>query len=326
MHILIASPHFHEWRGNKITAERIKNGLESKDNKVTIVSSTDSAPVLPAKCDIIHGFHAYKFGLFREKFQLKAPFVITLTGTDINVNIEEPDKKNLIMKTLEEASIIHVFDEMMKQKVMSHLPQAGSKIQVLPQAVESEQLNLKKQQQPFIFFLPAGIRRVKNVTEAIEMLSLLADTYSLELWLAGPKLEEKEAEKVDRLVDKYPWLSYKGEVPYSSMKELYENADVVLNTSLSEGQSSAILEAMAASRPVLASDIAGNRGVIKHEISGLLYENPAHFAQLAAALMEDEGLRNSLASNAFRQIAEQNEPAKETENILKWYKAAQSNS
>ncbi len=48
-------------------------------------------------------------------------------------------------------------------------------------------------------------------------------------------------------------------------------ADVYISTSHSEGLSMAILEAMAWDVPVITSDIPGNRSVVTHEETGLLY-------------------------------------------------------
>lgn len=322
MHILIASPHFDEWRGNKITAERMQKGLEKRGVEVSIVSSTEENPSIPEAYDIVHGFHAYKFGLFRKKMQLNSPYILTLTGTDMNVNIDEPDKSDFILTTLKEAARIHVFDENMKKKVKQYVPEAVHKISVLPQSVEVREQHWKQQRDPFIFFLPAGIREVKNITGAIEMVAALAEEFPLELWLAGPKLEESEYEKVMQEVEYYDWIHYKGEVPYDRMFELYQQSDAVLNTSISEGQSSAILEAMAANRPVLAADIPGNRGVIKHNYSGLLYGNTSQFHAYGAALAKDENLRIRLSKNAYHQVSEENNPQKETDTLLEWYNAA----
>ncbi|RMF43093.1 MAG: glycosyltransferase [Planctomycetota bacterium] len=52
---------------------------------------------------------------------------------------------------------------------------------------------------------------------------------------------------------------------------LLASCDALWNGSLYEGQSNTILEAMALGKPVLASDIPGNRDLVKHEETGFLY-------------------------------------------------------
>ena len=53
--------------------------------------------------------------------------------------------------------------------------------------------------------------------------------------------------------------------------EMLHDADVVLNSSDSEGQSNALLEAGALGCPRLARDVAGNRDIITHGQDGWLY-------------------------------------------------------
>ncbi len=57
----------------------------------------------------------------------------------------------------------------------------------------------------------------------------------------------------------------------SDAGELMSGLDVLWNGSLYEGQSNTILEAMARGVPVVASDIPGNRDLIEHDQSGVLY-------------------------------------------------------
>ncbi len=52
---------------------------------------------------------------------------------------------------------------------------------------------------------------------------------------------------------------------------LISTCDVLWNGSLYEGQSNTILEAMALGKPVIASDIPGNRDLVIHEHTGYLY-------------------------------------------------------
>jgi hypothetical protein len=60
------------------------------------------------------------------------------------------------------------------------------------------------------------------------------------------------------------------------MCSAYQGADVILNFSLSEGMSNVLLEAKALGKPILASDIPGNRwpvlGDPKDLPAGLLFD------------------------------------------------------
>ncbi len=61
--------------------------------------------------------------------------------------------------------------------------------------------------------------------------------------------------------------------PRADMPLLYSAADVVVLPSLWEGFPNAIIEAMACGTPVIASDIADNALIIRHGVTGYLFES-----------------------------------------------------
>ncbi len=91
------------------------------------------------------------------------------------------------------------------------------------------------------------------------------------------------------------FLGRRGDVP-----ELLGCADVVVLTSATEGFSNAILEAMASSKPVVASAVGGNCEVIKSGVNGLLvpYGDSRALAEALDALWRDPALTKRLAAAA----------------------------
>jgi glycosyltransferase involved in cell wall biosynthesis len=86
------------------------------------------------------------------------------------------------------------------------------------------------------------------------------------------------------------------------MRAEYEDADVVLNCSLSEGgMANSVLEALALGRAVLASNIEGNRSLIEDGVTGLLFDTPEEFTRKAERLIGNQELRRRLgeAGRAF---------------------------
>src|SRR5690606_13258854 len=85
---------------------------------------------------------------------------------------------------------------------------------------------------------------------------------------------------------------------------LWLAADVGLLTSLSEGVSVAILEAMAAGRPMVATNVGGNGEIIADGVTGLLAPRGDAEA-LATALhrmLADDDLRHSMGVAAAERV------------------------
>jgi len=74
-----------------------------------------------------------------------------------------------------------------------------------------------------------------------------------------------------------------------------------------EGQSNSLMEAMAAARPVIVSDIASNRELVSHEETGLAVPvtDCAEFAKAAVRLLGDEDLAKQLGSAARDRMAKE---------------------
>jgi glycogen(starch) synthase len=86
-------------------------------------------------------------------------------------------------------------------------------------------------------------------------------------------------------------VRFHGFVEHTSLTALYAQADIFVLASVTESCSMALLEAMAAGLPVIATRVGGTVEVVKHESNGLLVA-PTSIDELSAAL-------NTLAGNAL---------------------------
>ena len=101
---------------------------------------------------------------------------------------------------------------------------------------------------------------------------------------------------------------------------LYRKAGVVLNTSRFEGgMANSVLEALSFGRAVLASDIEGNRSIIKDGVTGLLYRDAEEFQEKAHRLVTDERLRERLGEQGRQMVMEKFTPEAEAEAYLALY-------
>jgi glycosyltransferase involved in cell wall biosynthesis len=92
----------------------------------------------------------------------------------------------------------------------------------------------------------------------------------------------------------------------NDIAELLPWADVFALPSLSEGISNALLEAMAARRPIVATDVGGNPELIRNGEEGLLVPaaDPAALAEAIARLITDADFAEPLAAQARKRACE----------------------
>ncbi|MEE8282063.1 MAG: glycosyltransferase, partial [candidate division NC10 bacterium] len=302
MQIALITPYYYpSVRGNAVTVERIASGLRGRGHKVEVYSleAFQNRREIPSAIrafdpDVLHGFHAFMSGdlVVEEARGADRPALVTITGTDVNIDLFHPERRGRVAEVLKQAQGIIVFDESIRKKLMREVPRLDGKIRVIRQTVAcDEKPGDYRAQWEFgsrhiIFFFPAGIRRVKNLTFCIPPLSRLQARYpDLRALFAGPIVEEEEGNRLLSLLAGNAWAHYLGKVPHKEICSMLREVDVVVNSSLSEGgMSNALLEAMSRGVAVLASDIEGNRSVIVDGVDGLFFTSEEDYEQKAERL------------------------------------------
>lgn len=87
----------------------------------------------------------------------------------------------------------------------------------------------------------------------------------------------------------------------------------LINSSLSEGMASVILEAMALGVSVLARDLPSNKVIVEHGYNGLLFKSGADFVNQADKLLRNDSLRQILIKNAKTYIMQHHNPQQEAD-------------
>jgi glycosyltransferase involved in cell wall biosynthesis len=326
-------------RGNAVTAARIAAGLAARgvDLRVWDRSATPDAAI-EAQVEafapsIVHAFHAWRVGplALRLARRLEVPLVVTLTGTDANHDLFDAERAAEVRRVLEGAACIVAFHESIVARVLAALPDLRARLRAVPQAAElpvEEAFHLTKvwpdlPSRRVLFAFPAGVRRVKRPRMALGPFDGLVRRHpSVRLLYAGPLLEDDEAAALLAALATRPWARYVGAVPHPAMASLLAQADIVLNCSLSEGgMANSLLEAFACGRAVLAADIEGNRSLVDHEVTGLLFRDETELASQAERLVLDVALRSRLAVAGRARAAERWPPEREIEGYLAVYRA-----
>ncbi|MBU2552539.1 MAG: glycosyltransferase [Proteobacteria bacterium] len=146
---------------------------------------------------------------------------------------------------------------------------------------------------------------VKRHDLFIRAVALCAeDIPNLTAWIVG---EGPERKKLERLIQEYELegrvslLGQRNDVP-----ALFTKADLALNTSEREGLPVSLLEAMAAGLPVVATDVSGNRELVRDGETGLLVPagDSRALARAMLRLLRDPDLAERLGRTGYHQVLE----------------------
>jgi L-malate glycosyltransferase len=338
MAVAVLAPFaFPAVRGNAVTVQRIVAGLRARDVDVSLwdVSTTAEAAVAAGvertRPLLMHAFHALRTGplALRLARRLEVPLVVTLTGTDANHELLDPANAPQVRRVLEGAAAVTAFDASIVEHVAAILPDLRARLVVIPQAVRFEA------QAPFdldtrwrlpadrvLFLLAAGIRPVKAPRAPLPAFDrVVAAEPRVRLLYAGPVLDLGEGQALAAALATRPWARHIGAVSHAEMPSLIAQADVILNCSISEGgMANSVLEGMAVGRPVLVSDIPGNRALVQHDETGLRFTTDEELAAGALHLARDATLRARLGARGRARVEREFPPTRETDGYLAVYR------
>ncbi len=128
------------------------------------------------------------------------------------------------------------------------------------------------------------------------------NSYGIKLVLIGRDELNGQLQNMARelnILDKVLFLGKRDDV-----KSLLNLADICVLPSLSEGMSNAILEYMAAEKPVVATKVGGNPESVRNEFNGLLVEkeNVEQLKEALLKLLQDKEKRQIMGHNGLLRV------------------------
>jgi glycosyltransferase involved in cell wall biosynthesis len=140
--------------------------------------------------------------------------------------------------------------------------------------------------------------------------------------VVGPEQDPEYAAELKQLAASEKGVRVLPSLSAERMGAAYMDADVVLNTSFSEGLSPTILEAGILGRPVVASAVPGNVDLIRHRENGLLYESEEEMAKCVVALARNRSSAGALGVRLREDFKRRFRPEHEIDQLLAAYAAA----
>ena len=146
--------------------------------------------------------------------------------------------------------------------------------------------------------------------KAIDQLLLAFSTVQKEvsrpvqLWIVGDGPQRRLLEKMIIDLNLEDSVFLMGWRDRDTLRTFYSSADCFVLPSLDEGMPNALLEAMAAGLPIVATDVAGSSELVKEGVNGLLVPpaSPAALAQALISLVTDDPLRSRMAKSSSERV------------------------
>jgi len=309
-------------RGNHTTIQRWIHNV----NGIEIVPvPANATPELATPPDLVSGYHALNGGIAARRLARRygCPLVVNLGGTDLFACLQGD---RAVAEVLEASDAITgafpAFGDRLAECFGRPMPYATVPRGVpvpddLPPHAPGDTLHV---------LLPVGLRPVKDPMFAIDLAQRLAERgIPLDLRILGPELDSVYARRIGERAAGLDFVTL-GEAGPGEMPAAYRQADVVWNTSLHEGGSNALLEAVAQGCAVYARDIPGNHELLHEEgAPGVLFDatdldGAVRFHR--TLLEETEATRTARVTKGHAWLRRHHDPAAEARALERAWRRA----
>jgi len=262
---------------------------------------------LSRKTDLIHTNWSLPsaIAIFAAMFSRK-PVISTFRGSDISFASSSIFAKQLIRICIRFCAQIVCVNKVQQQELIARYNCPREKVSVIQNGVAAEFSGLplrNKYRVPINFIVIGNLTKNKSVDVILSALSRLKDSqFHLAVVGTGPEgTYLKELSVKLGLAEKVTFL---GQCHPDIIPKLLDDADVLIFSSQSEGRPNVLLEAMAAGKTIIASNIHGVSDLITDNDTGLLYScgNISELQKRILFVMENEEFSLQLGHRARKFI------------------------
>jgi glycosyltransferase involved in cell wall biosynthesis len=223
----------------------------------------------------------------------KARSIVSILGGDaislpeINYGqLQRPQLRNLILWTLNRADVVIV----LTKYLLDNLKKAGlqrNNIKIIPWGIDTQLFSFRTKQlgRPVQFLHIANLHPVKDQETLLRAFKSISDGMPSQLIMIGEGVLEAKIKSLATSLNLNN-VSFVAPLPYDELPKYYAKADILLHTSLSEGQSEVVTEAMSSGVVVCGTKV------------GLMYDQPS------CCIAVDVGDYENLALQTLELIAD----------------------
>jgi glycosyltransferase involved in cell wall biosynthesis len=323
-------------RGPNATVQRYREGLQRRGHLCELFGDRDDGDLKQSlegtlarfRPDLVHAHDAWRTGL--QLLGLQIPWVVSVRGDDIFTDIKDPVHGPHVCEVLRQAHRVLVPSAPIARLVEELVPDTVGQIDIVPRAslpLPTGGTDLRRSlgipRNRLLLLLPGGLRPIKGQARALPVVDILRrHGVDAELVLVGPEQDPEYAAELRAMAADEPRIRILPSLSRERMGATYMNADVVLNTSEEEAMSLSILEAGLLGRPVVASSAAGNRELVTHRETGLIFEDGEGLARCVLALCKNRSAAGALGVRMREDFKRRFDPDREIDRLLSSYAAA----
>jgi len=237
------------------------------------------------KPDLVHVHSAAGFGLWGWGAGLH-PMVVSVWGSDVVDFPSNPWRRVYLRRVLHSADAVTATSRYLSDVTTKLCPQSENRLHIIPFGVEIPPSLVAPPEGRFalcaikahkpVYGLDHLIRALAKVIEAIP------DTH---LTIAGSGPSTLELKSLAQRLGLDPYISFPGELPPHEGVRLLQRSHLMVMPSLREAFGVAALEASAAGRAVVATQVGGVPEVVRDGETGLLV-SPGDVGALAEAIIK----------------------------------------
>ncbi len=211
-------------------------------------------------------------------------------------------RKRLILNVHKKATNIVAINEYTKTQVA---PFHNARVWVIRNAVDEAFFDLNNKEEPDIgnILLVGGVRRRKDIFTALKAVNtVLQDDIHVKLNIVGPVDSEYGVEANDFINSNNlnNNVIIHGLVDADKLMDLYLKADIFLLTSLEESSPISLVEAMAAGKPVVSTNVGGISEMVKNNKNAFLLDtkDDNEIAKSINTIVKDRKLRERFSAES----------------------------
>jgi glycosyltransferase involved in cell wall biosynthesis len=234
--------------------------------------------LLRERCNLIHAHWVIPTGPMGvlAGSLLKRPVIVTAHGSDLRIAMAKPFLLKIFLLVCKRAKHITCVSEVQRKEI-ERLGIKREKISIFPMCIDEAFLEVGRRREKdserraFTVVSNRNLLPIYNVLALIRAIPLvLQEEPNTKFLIAGDGPERTRLERGAEKLDVNSKVQFLGRLPHEAMPGLLAQADIYVSTSLYDGTSVSLLEAMACGTFPIVSDILSNREWISDGENGFL--------------------------------------------------------